>query len=241
MLGVPVLIGMFVGAPLFAREFEQKTHLFALTQSVSRRRWLTGKIAVATVPAVAGLAVLTWAYTAMAGTVGGLAGNGEDSRFTQSMFDAQGLMPVAYGLFALICGIAFGLLLRSTLGAVAATLALFGVARVAMDQLRPHLLTPEIIQGKLGTFPKPPAGSWTLDSGFVDRAGNTAVNPTLAPCPTSVNEIACLKQNGFTGTYQSYHGPDTYWTFQLIEAGILLAFAAALVAAGIWWLRTHQR
>ena len=40
---LPALVGMFVGAPLLARELEQGTHRFAWTQSVTRRRWLLTK------------------------------------------------------------------------------------------------------------------------------------------------------------------------------------------------------
>ena len=41
---LPVLIGMFAGAPLVARELEGRTFRYAWTQGVSRRRWLTTKV-----------------------------------------------------------------------------------------------------------------------------------------------------------------------------------------------------
>src|SRR5271170_7089085 len=48
--------GALIGAPLVAREVEQRTHLAAWTQSVSRRRWYLAKIvALGTGLAVAGL------------------------------------------------------------------------------------------------------------------------------------------------------------------------------------------
>src|SRR6185369_4964630 len=43
---VPALIGAFWGAPLIAREFEAGTHRLVWTQSISRNRWLAGKLAV---------------------------------------------------------------------------------------------------------------------------------------------------------------------------------------------------
>src|SRR6266487_5589995 len=49
------VIGAMTGAPLVAREVEQRTHLAAWTQSVSRRRWYITKIAaLITALAVAG-------------------------------------------------------------------------------------------------------------------------------------------------------------------------------------------
>ncbi|GIE76924.1 hypothetical protein Aph02nite_28740 [Actinoplanes philippinensis] len=40
----PLLIGLILGVPLFAREREEGTDTFVLTQSVPRRRWLTTKL-----------------------------------------------------------------------------------------------------------------------------------------------------------------------------------------------------
>jgi hypothetical protein len=36
---LPALLGMFVGAPMLAREMDQRTHLFAWAQSITRARW----------------------------------------------------------------------------------------------------------------------------------------------------------------------------------------------------------
>ena len=41
-MAVPLLFGLFWGAPLLAREFEAGTHSLAWTQGVTRRRWLAG-------------------------------------------------------------------------------------------------------------------------------------------------------------------------------------------------------
>jgi len=46
VLVTPALIGMFWGAPLVAREFEEGTYRLAWTQSVTRTRWLVVKLAV---------------------------------------------------------------------------------------------------------------------------------------------------------------------------------------------------
>ena len=47
---VPALIGVFVGAPLLARELETGTFRFAWTQGCGRPRWVVAKLAL---PAVA--------------------------------------------------------------------------------------------------------------------------------------------------------------------------------------------
>src|SRR5207248_4248872 len=43
---LPMLVGVFWGAPLIARELETGTFLLAWTQSVTRRRWLSTKLAI---------------------------------------------------------------------------------------------------------------------------------------------------------------------------------------------------
>lgn len=52
------IVGALIGAPLVAREIEQRTQLVSWTQSVSRRRWYVMKVTVlAALLGVAGLAV----------------------------------------------------------------------------------------------------------------------------------------------------------------------------------------
>src|SRR5271169_6658146 len=65
------IIGALTGAPLVAREVEQRTHLAAWTQSVSRRRWYAAKTSVLAFGlAVAGLiagAVNAWLQPQLTG------------------------------------------------------------------------------------------------------------------------------------------------------------------------------
>src|SRR5215469_11890377 len=46
LLALQLLLGALVGAPLVAREVEQRTHLLIWTQSITRLRWLTVKLAL---------------------------------------------------------------------------------------------------------------------------------------------------------------------------------------------------
>jgi len=60
---VPLLIGMFWGGPLVAREIEQGTYRLAWTQSVSRGRWLATKLGIFLLGAAAVAAILTAVLT----------------------------------------------------------------------------------------------------------------------------------------------------------------------------------
>ena len=152
------IIGALIGAPLVAREVEQRTHLAAWTQSVSRRRWYTAKISVlAAGLAVAGLAAGTinaWLQPQL--TAGVTAG----SRW--SWFVSVNLAPAGEAVLAFALAVAAGALLRRTLPATGVALAGFTVlllaARWTVQALTPASTTT-------GPHFTAPPGSWILGSG----------------------------------------------------------------------------
>jgi hypothetical protein len=124
--GLPVVfafIGAMVGAPVVAREAEQRTHLTAWTQSVSRRRWYTTKIAaLAAVLAVAGIAAgaaNAWLERQLS------AGDVTSSRW--DWFLSINLVLGGEAVLAFALAVAFGAVLRRTLAAVGAAIFTFVV------------------------------------------------------------------------------------------------------------------
>ncbi len=152
------LVGALIGAPLVAREVEQRTHLAAWTQSVSRRRWYITKIAVlAAALAVAGVAAGTanaWLQHQLS------AGDATSSRW--SWFVSINLALAGEAALAFALGVAFGALLRRTLPAIGAAVAGFTVlllgGRWMVQDLTPAIKTTG------PRFAAPP-GSWVLGSG----------------------------------------------------------------------------
>ena len=142
----PAVIGAFWGAPMVARELEAGTHRLAWNQTVTRTRWLATKLGVTALATAAAVGVLTLAVTWWAGPLDGTTGknHGElPARLTPVAFAMRGVAPVAYAVFALVLGVAVGLLLRRTLPAMAVTLAVFTLVQVAVPLwVRPHLLPP---------------------------------------------------------------------------------------------------
>jgi hypothetical protein len=139
VLLVPVLIGMFWGAPLIARELETGTFRLAWTQSVSRMRWLLVKLGLVGLAsaAVGGLLSLmvTWWYSPIDKV--------NQDRFGAAAFGLHGFVPAGYALFAFALGAATGLLFRRTLPAMAVTLVGFIAARLTVAYwVRPHFMTP---------------------------------------------------------------------------------------------------
>jgi hypothetical protein len=116
-----VIVGVLVGAPVVAREVEQRTQVVAWTQSISRRRWYVLKTAaLATGLAVAGLiAGIANDRVQIPLTRGGLT----SSRWP--WFFSIDLVPAAEVLLAFALAVAIGAYLRRTLAAVGAALISF--------------------------------------------------------------------------------------------------------------------
>ena len=152
------IIGAMTGAPLVAREVEQRTHLAAWTQSVSRRRWYVTKIAVLTAAlAVAGLAAgaaNAWLQHQLT------AGDTTSSRW--SWFVSINLALAGEAALGFALGVAFGALLRRTLPAIGAALAGFTVLLLAV-RWTVLALTPAT--NTTGPRFAAPPGSWVLGSG----------------------------------------------------------------------------
>jgi hypothetical protein len=232
---VPLLFGLFWGAPLLAREFEDGTHNLAWTQGVTRRRWLIRTVMWAL------LAAAVWAG-AMAALVSWwrLPDNAlaiPYSRFGPGLFDIQGIVPVAYSVFAVALGIAAGSVLRRVVPAIATTFAIFIAARVAVVYLRPHYMPPiarlfSFVQGPDAA----PAGSWVVRSNAIigpngQNYGSISFpssDQVPAACRASMS-ASCLGSHGFR-TMITYQPASRFWAFQGIEAGIFIVLAAALVA-----------
>ena len=145
VLIVPVLIGMFWGAPLIARELETGTFRLAWTQSVSRMRWLLVKLGLVGLAsaAVGGLLSLmvTWWYSPIDKV--------NQGRFGAAAFGLHGFVPAGYALFAFALGATAGLLFRRTLPAMAVTLVGFIVARFdcgLLDQAALHDAGDEVVR-----------------------------------------------------------------------------------------------
>ena len=147
LLAIPALLGMFWGAPLVARELESGTYRLAWTQSVTRRRWLSVRVALVGVAAlvVAGLAswLVSWWFAPLDAV--------NMNRFDPSVFTARGVVAIGYAGFAFALGVAAGTLTRRTLPAMAATLLGFIAARIAFTLwVRPHLLARQGSPGVRG-------------------------------------------------------------------------------------------
>jgi hypothetical protein len=236
-VALPLLLGLFWGAPLISKELEDGTHNLVWTQGVTRQHWLRTNVVwvllAASLWGAAVAALATWWRSPE---------NALGSRF--DAFDIQGFVPVAYALFAVALGLAMGSLFRRVLPAIATTLGIFVGIRVAIGvYLRPHFMTPLTkIYPLAGANSNPPLGSWMTSQGIAGPSGRSLGGLTpgaipLACQPGSSGDksgiVPCLASHGFRHVITFQPG-SRFWAFQGIEASIFVVATAALIGLAFW-------
>jgi hypothetical protein len=235
----PLLLGLFWGAPLVAREVEQGTERLAWTQSVTRRRWFSTKlglfaVAAATIGALFGL-LLTWWYHPYAN----VSFHGGFSRMDLNVFDFEGIVPIGYSLYALALGTTAGVLIRRTLPAMAVTFAGFLPLRLWVQSLRGHFLAPLRVSYPLGAGPPSvERGAWVVHNQLTNRSGRPVTTSLLNVCPGSTKGSLsrCLVSHGLHYV-DLYQPANRFWTLQGIEFAFYVGLALLLTGLSFWWLK----
>lgn len=247
---VPVVIGVFLGAPLLAREFESGTFRFTFTQRIPARSQLAVTLA--------GLSVVTVGVCLVLGLLIGWFAHpflvtSEASRWHAGMFETTPLVLAAWGVAGLLAGVAAGSIIRRQVPALATTAALLGGAWLASyAYLVPRLLAVDPLgkrdavpffygNGPLGMPASPgigPAGSWLVSGAFTGPGGHPISNEGLARLlgRSSVKPARVLASHHISYTL-AYQPAGRFWVFQGLEAAALLVVAASLMAGITWRVR----
>ena len=255
LLALPVLAGMFIGAPLLARELESGSFRFAWTQGTGRTRWV-----------VTQLVLLFGAGAAAAGVLGFLAdwyggpfeAAGLASRWQGGQFNVTVLTLPAWTLCSLAAGAFAGVLIGRVVAAMAATAAFAG-GLLVLDFTRLHDwflgIAPGVTRGSpsgtglgaLNTFAVPggiqgPPGSWLVNGWYTgpdgQRLSSAAVSSLVNKLDTSKSAAALNNPAQWLGWHHdaywiSYQAASRFWGFQGAEAGILVAITAMFVIGTI--------
>jgi len=250
----PALIGMFWGAPLLARELESGTYRLAWNQSISRTRWLATKLAVVGGASALAVGLLSLGVTAW----GHHLDHVRYYRIDPVLFGARGIVPIGYALFAFALGVTMGMLIRRTVPAMAATLAVYLGALVSMPLWVRSRLVPAVqsispldlhridnlfqstngfIQVRSGVVPN---GAWILVNNSITSSGKVWHGPASPTyCGGNTGPDTCLQWIGTLGLRQqlAYQPASHFWPLQWAETGVFVAAAALLTAFCFWWIR----
>ncbi|MER7081816.1 hypothetical protein SAMN02982929_03259 [Saccharopolyspora kobensis] len=247
VFALPVLMGAFFGAPLFARELEHGTHVLAFTQSVSRLRWMSTKVAVLLLPSalvvvVIQLLVDRWVAAA------GMLGPERTSPFQWLNLDTTGPMPVAHLLFAFALGAMLGAVMRRSLMALSTTLGALIVLRTVVTNVAPNFLPVQRLTNADPMSSPVPGdfGIMVLDSGYLGKDGQL-LRPELTDvtaCPTppdgsTPDFAACYAEKGVVGSYADVLFPSAAPGLQLAEFAAF-GLAAVLLLVGTAWTLQRQ-
>jgi hypothetical protein len=225
---VPGLVGAILAAP-FILDLERGTYRLAWTQSITRGRWLLGKLGTAIATALVaggGLALLlNWWHSPSVRI---------DGRLIRSTYDSAGIVMVGYTLFALALALAVGAIWRRTAASIVVAFVGYFAVRVLVDySLRDHLVAPLKATYKGASQPR-----------FLDNAHVITMVGTLRG-----HQI--MSGGGFFGGSAKLAAPDLrnavfhvvyqpasdFWPLQLRETGLFVGLAAVLILFAAWWTR----
>jgi hypothetical protein len=136
LAAAPVLLAMFAGPPVLARELENRTYRYAWTQGIGRVRWTAAKLAIlgsaVTIAALAVSQLFTWLFTPFLTTQ-------NVTVLSPAVFETRGTVYAAWTLTGFCLGAFLGMLLRHVLAAMAATLGGYlALAAVTLAYLHNH-------------------------------------------------------------------------------------------------------
>ncbi len=243
---LPGLIGVFVGAPLVARELESGTFRFAWTQARSRVQWIVTQLAllalVLTALALAFSALFTWWYRPFDAITGRMSPNGA--------YEISGIVFAARTLFGFTLGALLGLLIRRTVPAMAATAAVWvAVVVSSITWLRPLIRNPITTIGHPGKgviasshvpFNANVIHTWVQDAAGhhlkFDQIEQQVIAANRGTPPTLDQFNAWTTQHHYS-QWVSYQPNNWFWHYQALEAAGYAVLAVLFAVATVLILR----
>jgi ABC-type transport system involved in multi-copper enzyme maturation permease subunit len=241
LTALPGLFGLALGASLVGEEVSNQTNRLAWSQSISRTRWLSSKLAVGTAVVV----LLTLVLVPILNWWTGAVNLGLDVQ--PKLFDITGVVIISYALFAFMLGSTLGAFIQRPAWAFAAGIPVFGIIRLAVGGLRSLLASPAIL---IQPFQKAPPNGWVLQSGYLPL-GRTSpehgrkwsgyaqqVDSCFNRVSSLVGQEHCALVAHVHWVWQ-YQPESHYWPLQWTETGIyvglaFVCFVATLIRVRGW-------
>ncbi|MFE7137131.1 ABC transporter permease [Streptomyces sp. NPDC057644] len=230
--GFPLILAVFIGAPLIAGDQESGTAQLVTTQSASRRQWLIAKLGLAyTLALVSGVvlsALFTWWWKP------------HRSLFLSEwidgvIFDNTGPVLPAFLLFLTAAGITIGTLVRRVLPAMVLTFFFTAVTTLFVwDEVRVRLGSPKMFTYPMDSeLPARFEDAYEVDR-WVGSADGTLYGWGTCAEATEKAQNACIKEHGIVNDVIEYIGYNQMAGMQWLAAGILLAGTALLTAVTLY-------
>jgi hypothetical protein len=227
---IPGLIGVALAAP-FLFDLEHGTYRLGWTQSITRERWLIGKLGmpVATALVAGGSLILlfTWWRAPEANL---------DGRLDNGIYDTTGVVVIGYTLFALGLALALGALWRRSAASLTVAFIVYFATRILFDyKVRDHLVTPL-------------KATWTGAQQPAALYNAHVLNLTA----TVHGHQVISGSSGFLGGHAAAQAPtgsepaifhatyiptSDFWPLQLTEMALFTGVALLLIGFAVWWTR----
>jgi ABC-type transport system involved in multi-copper enzyme maturation permease subunit len=226
---VPGLIGVLLAAP-FIVDLERGTYRLAWTQSITRGRWLLGKLGLPVVVAVLAAGALILLFTWWRAPSVHL-----DGRLETGNYDSTGTVVIGYTLFALTLALALGAIWRRAAASLTVAFVGYFAARIFVDySLRSHLVAPLKATYKGVQQPS-----------FLNNAQILSLDATVHGRQIMSGGGGFLGGNMKVGApglrnavfHVVYQPESHFWPLQLTETGLFMGVAAILILFAAWWTR----
>ncbi|MFJ2025759.1 ABC transporter permease [Streptomyces sp. NPDC087897] len=231
--GLPVILAVFIGAPLIAGDQENGTAQLVTTQSATRRQWLLAKLGLAyTLALVSGVvlsALFTWWWKPYRSVF-------LSEWIDGVIFDNTGPVLPAFLLFLTAAGITIGVLIRRVLPAMVVTFLFTAVTTMFVwDEIRIRLGDTQIFSYPMGSeLPGRYAESYEVDR-WVGSADGTLYGWGTCAEATEKAQNACIEEHGIVNDVIEYLDFSQMAPMQWTAAGLLLVGTALLTAFTLWW------
>ncbi len=227
---VPIVFGVFVGAPLLASDLENGTAKLVVSQSVSHLRWLAAKLCISLGMGVVSTVIISLAFSWWWQPVGS-----KTTLITWAdiqVFDSTGPVPTALTLLTVAGGIAIGMLLRRALMAMVITVGFAVVVQIAWANLYLSLgnVTTLTTHNVTNTFPRLPPGVALVQPSLLTSSGGTVDWTTCGGEPNDKAHAACLAQDHIVGWSVKYLPFSQMSAMQWFGATVLLILTIAVLA-----------
>ncbi|WIY77824.1 ABC transporter permease [Streptomyces anulatus] len=230
--GLPLILAVFIGAPLVSGDQENGTAQLVTTQSATRRQWLIAKLGLAySLALVSGVvlsALFTWWWKPYRSVF-------LSDWIDGAIFDNTGPVLPAFLLFLTAAGITIGTLVRRVLPAMVVTFLFTAITTMFVwDEVRRRLGDTHIFTYPMGTeLPARYAEAYEVDR-WVGSADGTLYGWGTCAEATEKAQNACIKEHGIVNDVIEYLDYSQMASMQWTAAGLLLAGTALLTAFTLW-------